>query len=79
MTESLGSFSFTCRGFSGGIVVENLPANAGDLRGRGSVPGSGRSPGERRGSHSSVLAWRFPGTEEPGELWSTGPHRIGHS
>ena len=23
-------------------------------------------------THSSVLAWRVPGTEEPGGLWSTG-------
>ena len=29
-------------------MVKNLPANAGDLRDTGSVPGSGRSPGERR-------------------------------
>ena len=29
-------------------------------------------------THSSVLAWRFPGTEEPGGLPSMGLHRIGH-
>ena len=34
------------RGFSGGSAVENLPANAGDA---GSIPGSGRSPGEGNG------------------------------
>ena len=28
--------------------------------------------------HSSVLAWRIPGTEEPGGLPSTGSHRVGH-
>ena len=33
-------------GFTGGSVVMNLPANAGDL---GSIPGSGRSPGEGNG------------------------------
>ena len=27
------------------LVVKNPPANAGDIRDRGSVPGSGRSPG----------------------------------
>ena len=27
------------------LVVENMPANAGDLRDAGSIPGSGRSPG----------------------------------
>ena len=29
-------------------------------------------------THSSVLAWRIPGTGEPGGLPSVGSHRIGH-
>ena len=29
-------------------------------------------------THSSVLAWRIPGTGEPGELTSMGSHRVGH-
>ena len=29
-------------------------------------------------AHSSVLAWRIPGTEEPGGLPSVGSHRVGH-
>ena len=29
-------------------------------------------------THSSVLAWRIPGTGEPGGLLSMGPHRVGH-
>ena len=28
--------------------------------------------------HSNILAWRIPGTEEPGGLQSTGPQRVGH-
>ena len=28
-------------------------------------------------THSSVLAWRIPGTEEPGGLPSMGSHRVG--
>ena len=32
-------------GFPAGAVVKNLPANAGDPRDVGSIPGSGRSPG----------------------------------
>ena len=28
--------------------------------------------------HSSILAWRIPGTGEPGGLPSTGSHRVGH-
>ena len=29
-------------------------------------------------THSSVLAWRVPGTVEPGGLPSMGSHRVGH-
>ena len=29
-------------------------------------------------THSSVLAWRNPGTVEPGGLPSMGSHRVGH-
>ena len=56
-------------------MVKHLPA-AGDL---GMIPGLGRSPGEGNGStHSSILAWRIPGTGEPGGLPSVGLHRVGH-
>ena len=30
-------------------------------------------------THSSVLAWKIPGTEEPGGLPSMGSHRAGHT
>ena len=33
---------------------------------------------EEMATHSSVLAWRIPGTEEPGGLPSIGSHRVGH-
>ena len=29
-------------------------------------------------THSSILAWRIRGTEEPGGLLSTGSHTVGH-
>ena len=29
-------------------------------------------------THSSVLAWRIPGTGQPGRLLSMGSHRVGH-
>ena len=29
-------------------------------------------------THSSILAWRIPWTEEPGELQSTGSHSVGY-
>ena len=50
-------------------VVQNLPANAGDT---GSIPGSGRSPGEGNGNHSSTLTWEIPWIEEPSGLQSMG-------
>ena len=53
-------------GFPDGSVVKNPPANAGDLRDMGSIPGLGRSPGEGMATHSSILVWRIPWTEEPG-------------
>ena len=50
-------------------MVKNLPASAGDS---GSIPGLGRSPGERNGNHSSIPAWRIPWTEEHGRLQFMG-------
>ena len=62
-----------------GTVVKNLPANAGDSRDTGSIPGSGRSPGVGNGN-SSILVWRIiPWTEEPGRLQSMGSQRVGHN
>ena len=34
--------------------------------------------GESMAIHSSILAWRNPGTEEPGGLLSMGSHRVRH-
>jgi len=36
------------------------------------------SLGKEMATHSSVLAWRIPGTGEPGGLPSMGSHRVGH-
>ena len=41
-----------------------------------SIPELGRSPGEGNATHSSILAWRIPWTEEPGGLPSMGPQRV---
>ena len=101
------------KGFPGGSVVKNLPANAGD-NGEGdgtplqysclenpidggawwaAVHGvtKSRTPlsdftftfhfhafEKEMATHSSVLAWRIPGTAEPGGLPSMGSHRVGH-
>ena len=48
-------------------MVKNPPANAGDIRDVGSISGFRRFPGEGMATHSSVLAWRIPWTEEPGK------------
>ena len=61
-------------------MVKNLPANAGNVKDARSIPGSGRFPrGEYMATHSSVLAWRIPRTEESGGLWSVRSQRIGHN
>ena len=51
------------------LVVKNPPVNAGD---GGSSPGWGRSLEDGKATHSSILAWRTPWTEEPGGLQSIG-------
>ena len=51
-------------------VVKNPPANAGDIRDIGSILGSPLKEGMT--THSSILAWRIPWTEEPGGVQSTG-------
>ena len=60
------------------LVVKNLPASAGDTRDAGSIPGLGRSPEEEMTTHSSILTWRIPWTEEPGGLQSMGLQRVGY-
>ena len=53
----------------GGSEGEASAFNAEDP---GSIPGSGRSPGEGNGNPLQYSAWRIPWTEEPGGLQSTG-------
>ena len=54
------------------LVVENLPANAGDIRDTGWSLGPEEPLEEGMATHSSFPAWRIPWTEEPGGL-----HRVG--
>ena len=54
------------------LEVKNLPANAGDVRDTGLIPGLGRSPAEGMATHSSFLAWTIPWTEHSGMLQSMG-------
>ena len=52
-------------------LVKHPPTHAGDRRDRDLIPASGRSPGGEMATHSSVLAWKIPWTEELGGLQST--------
>ena len=36
------------------------------------------NPGDRSSTHSNILAWKIPWTEEPGGLQSMGSQRAGH-
>ena len=62
-----------------GTVVKNLPTNAGD-----SQEIQVRSLGQEdlleyeMATHSSILAWRIPWTEQPGRLQSMGSQRVEH-
>ena len=65
----LGSFRTTpisLRGFHGGSVVKNPPANAGEA---GSIPGSGRSPGEGNGNPLQYSCLENP--MDRGAWWAT--------
>ena len=59
-------------------MVKNPPANAENIRDVGSVHGWEDPLEEYMATHSSILAWRIPGTEWPGVLQSLGMHRAGH-
>ena len=50
-------------------MVKNASANAGDAGAVGSISGSGRSPGVGNATHSRILAWKTPWTEESGRLY----------
>ena len=57
-------------------MVKNLPVSAGDM---GSIPGWEDFLKEEKATHSSILAWEIPWTEEPGGLWSMESKRVGHN
>ena len=56
-------------------MVKKSACNVGDPS---SVPKLGRSLEKGMTTHSSILAWRIPWTEEPGGLQSMGSQRAGH-
>ena len=62
-------------GFPGGSVVKNLPANARDM---GSVPGSGKSPGEGNGNPLQYSCLGNLKSEKSGGLQSRELQSVGH-
>ena len=67
------------------MVILIIAANASDSKESickagdpSSIPGSGRSPGERNAYPLSILAWKIPWTEEPSGLQSMGSQRVRH-
>ena len=59
-------------------MVKNLPANAGATGDVGASLGQEDPTEEGMATHSSILAWRIPWTEEPDQLQSMESQRVGH-
>ena len=59
-------------GFSDGSAGKETTCTAEDSRDVGLIPVSGRPLEEHMPTHSSILGWRIPWTEEPGEVQSKG-------
>ena len=55
------------------LVVKNLPADAGDERETGSIPGSGRSPG---GGHGNLLQYSDLQNPVVRGAWRAAVHRV---
>ena len=62
--------------FPGGTSGWNLPANTGDIRDTGTVPGSGRSPGGGHGNPAQYFCLENPIDRE---AWRTIVHRVAKS
>ena len=69
------AFIYRFEGFPGGSVIKNPPATAGDM-----VQSLGQEDPLEEGmvTHFSILAWRIPWTEDPGQLQSIGLQGVGH-
>ena len=60
-------------GFPGSSVVKNMPANAGDVRDTGLIPGSGRFPG---GGNSNTLQYSSLKYPMDGRAWQATVHGV---
>ena len=63
----------TARGFPGGTSGKEPPANAGDIREVGSIPGSGRSPG---GGHGRSLQYSCLEVPKDRAAWWAKVHKV---
>ena len=71
---------FTFAGFPGGSVGKESTCNAGNAGDLSLTPWVGKVPWRREWqTHSSILAWRIPWTEEPGRLKPIVSHRVRHN
>ena len=61
-------------GFLGGSDGKESACNAGDP---GSIPGLEDPPEKEMATHSNILSWKIPWTEEPGRLQSIASQRVG--
>ena len=59
-------------------MVQDPPAKAGDAETWAPSLSREDPPEKEMATHSSILAWRIPGMEEPGGLQSMGSLRVGH-
>ena len=66
-------FVYRKKSFPDGLAVKNLPANAGDIRNTGLIPGSGRSPGEGNGN---PLQYSCLGNPMDRGAWRAIVHRV---
>ena len=71
MVKTLGYYLLIIR-LPGGTVVKNFPANAEDSD---LIPRLERSLEKEMATHSSILAWEIPWTEEPDRLQSMGSQK----
>ena len=66
-------------GFLGGTTGKESPANSGDAKDAGLIPGSGRSPGVGYGNQLQYSCLENSMEEEPGGPQSIGSQRLGYN
>ena len=76
LTQNIYRFCSRCRASLVAQTVKNLPTIQETW-----VPSLGREDPLEKGmaTHSSILAWKIPWTEEPGSLQYMGSKRVGHN